>query len=83
MNACSHHVIAIGTVCASLVHLTCARVRQDTDALAATLGISFELVDAEDVAQVCEARPGEVHIRTVHASVWRRAAHPEIHSADA
>jgi len=58
-------------------------VRQDTDALAATLGISFELVDAEDVAQVCEARPGEVHIRTVHASVWRRAAHPEIHSADA
>jgi hypothetical protein len=58
-------------------------VRQDTDALAATLGGSFALVDAEDVAQVCEARPGEVQIRTVHASVWRRAAHPEIQAADA
>ncbi len=76
------------------MHLTCAmcmgvsradsaRVRQDTDALAATLGVSFELVDAEDVAQVCEARPGEVHIRTVHASVWQHAAHPEIQAADA
>ncbi len=55
---------------------------QSAPELAEALGTDFELVDQEDIAQVCEAAPGEVHIRSVHATVWRRLAHPEISTAE-
>ncbi len=55
---------------------------QSAPELAEALGTTFELVDEEDIAQVCEAAPGDVHIRSVHATVWRRLAHPEISTAE-
>ena len=46
------------------------------------LGASFEQVDEEDIAQVTEPAPGCMRLRTVHATVWRRLASPEISAAD-